>query len=91
MTHPYSSTDMATAWKKSYFIFSERSDYHMINNFSIAVNAFPMPMLILPSVEEIFLPRNFRVLPFEVKMSLLFKTYELYTLKIRQGQDLIQF
>ena len=42
---PYSSTDMATAWENSCFIFSERSAFCMIDNPSAAVEAFFMKML----------------------------------------------
>ena len=36
---------MATIWKNSCFILSERSDFHMINNLAITVHAFPLCML----------------------------------------------
>ena len=55
--HPYSSTDTATAYKKSCFILSERSSFHMINNLSVAIHAFAMCMLTLLSVDEILLSR----------------------------------
>ena len=32
VVHPYSSIDTTTAWKKSCFILSDRSDFHMIDN-----------------------------------------------------------
>ena len=48
---------MATAWKKSCFILSQRSDFHMINSLSIWVCAFLMQMLTSLSVDEILLPR----------------------------------
>ena len=34
----FSSTDSATAWKKSHIISFERSDFHMISNHSITVH-----------------------------------------------------
>ena len=38
-------TGQATAWKKSCFILSDRSDFHMIKNLSIVVYAFAGHML----------------------------------------------
>ena len=40
----YSSIDTDTAWKNSHFILSERSDFHIIQNTSIAIQAFSMHM-----------------------------------------------
>ena len=40
VVYPYSSIDTVTAWKKSCFILSDRLDFHMIDNLSIAVHAF---------------------------------------------------
>ena len=40
VVYPYSSTDTIAAGKKSYFILSERSDFCMIINLSIAVPGF---------------------------------------------------
>ena len=74
VVHLYNSTETTTAWKKSSFIFSERADFHMINNLSIAVHAFTMHILILLSVDEILLPRymnwstDFRDLPLNMVM-----------------------
>ena len=53
VVHPYSSIDMATVWKKSHFILSERSDFHML----IAVHTFAMCLLTPFSVAEILLSR----------------------------------
>ena len=39
MMQQYSSIDMAIALKNSYFILSERSDFHMINNLLIEIHA----------------------------------------------------
>ena len=36
VVHPYSSIDTAAAWKKSFFILSDRSDFHMIDRLAIA-------------------------------------------------------
>ena len=44
VVEPYNSTDSATALKNSCFVLSERLDFHMLNNLSIAVHAFPMHM-----------------------------------------------
>ena len=43
--YPYSSIDTATAWKKSRFTLSDRSDFHMIDDLSIAVNTFARHIL----------------------------------------------
>ena len=53
--NPYSSIDTVTAWKKSCFILSERSDFHMIDN--LLYNVFPKHILTMLFVDEIFLPR----------------------------------
>ena len=37
VVHPYNSTDTATAWKKSLLILSKRTDFHTIENLSIAM------------------------------------------------------
>ena len=34
MVHPYGSNDTAIAWKKSYFILSDRLDFHKIDLFA---------------------------------------------------------
>ena len=54
---PCSSTYTATGWKKYPFILSERSDFHMIDNQSIAVYTLPMRMLTFLSVDVISLSR----------------------------------
>ena len=67
VVHPYSNIDTATAWKKSHFISSDRSNFHIINNQSIEVHTFAGRILTLLSVDEILLHRyvnlstNFRV------------------------------
>ena len=40
VVHPYSCMDTTAAWKKFHFILSDRSDFHMTNNLSIAVCTF---------------------------------------------------
>ena len=49
--------DMITAWKKLHFILSDKSDFHMIDNLSIAVLAFTRHILTSNSVDEMLLPR----------------------------------
>ena len=77
MVHPYNSIDTTAAWKKLCFILSDRSDFHMINNLSIAAHAFSSRILSF-SVDETLLPRyvnlftNFREPPFSVKISPFF-------------------
>ena len=51
--HLYSSTDIATARKKSRLIFSEGVDFHMIDNLSIVSTCISITL----SVYEILLPR----------------------------------
>ena len=55
--HPYSSIDTTTAWKKLRFILSGRSDFHMIDNLSIAVRAFVSRVSMSFFVDETLLPR----------------------------------
>ena len=57
VVHAYSSINTDTAWKKSYFDLSERSDFHMLDNSSIAVHTFAIRMLTSLSVDETLLPR----------------------------------
>ena len=56
VVHPYSSIVTVTAWKKSCFILSDRSHFYLINNLSIAFDAFARYMLTSLSVNEILLP-----------------------------------
>ena len=73
--HPYNSMDTTAAWKKSPFILSDRSDFHMIYNLSIADHAFASLTLMSFSVDETLLSRcvnlctSFREPPFSVKRS----------------------
>ena len=53
----YSSTNTGTPWKKPSFILSEISDFHIIDNLSIAIHAFIMLILASPSVDEILQSR----------------------------------
>ena len=52
---PYNCTDTATTWKKSCFISSERLDFLMVDNLSIADHAFPMRLSTSLSVDVILL------------------------------------
>ena len=71
---PYCSTDMATTWKKS-ILFYQRSNFHVIDNVSVAVHVFPIRVLISLSVDEIVPPgygncsSNFRGWPFNVDIA----------------------
>ena len=73
--HPYSSIDTATDWKKSCFISSDRSNFYMIDNQSIAVRTFSSRILISLSVNETLLPRyvdlstNFRCSPLTMEIA----------------------
>ena len=75
MVHPWGSIDITTAWKKSRFILSNRSDFHMIDGILIAVHFFVRYILTSLSVDETLLPRyvnlstNFRGPPFRVEMA----------------------
>ena len=68
------STDTATAWEKSCFISSERSDLHLIDSASIAVHTFPTHILTSLSIDEMLLTKyvnsstNFRDLLFNVEV-----------------------
>ena len=55
VVHPYSTTDRVTAWKKSYFISSKRSDTRMIVSLLIEVDYFSMRLLTSLSVDKILL------------------------------------
>ena len=46
VVHQFSSMNPATTSKKSRFILSDRSDFHMIDNLSLAVYAFASQRLI---------------------------------------------
>ena len=60
--------------RNPFFVFSERSDFHMITYLSKAVHAFARCMLTLLSVDRILLPWyvylsiNFKGLPFRVEV-----------------------
>ena len=74
VVNPYSRIDTTTGWKKSCFILSDRSDFHMIDSLSI-VHAFARHILTSLSIDGILLPRymnlftNFRALLFRVEMA----------------------
>ena len=74
VVHPYNRIDMTAAWKKFCFILLHKSDFHMIDNQSIAVHAFASHILMSFSEDEMLLPRyvnlstSFRKPPFSVAM-----------------------
>ena len=55
--HPYSSIDTTAARKTLHFILSDRSEFLMTNNLSIALHAFASRVLMSFSVDETLLPR----------------------------------
>ena len=85
MVYLYSSIDTTAGWKKSRFIVSVRSDFHMIDSLSVAVHAFARCISTSLTVDEILLPRymnlstNSRGPPFNVEMvrSLLKQIYSV--------------
>ena len=66
---------ICSAWKKSYFILSDSSDFHMIDNLSIGVHVFARRILISHSVDVTLLPpyvnlsSNFRGLQFRMNLT----------------------
>ena len=54
---PYSSTNITLSLEEILFYFTEESDFHMMDDQSIAVHAFTRSMLTSLSVDEILLPR----------------------------------
>ena len=58
VVHPYSRIDTTAAWKKLHFILLDRSDFHMIDNLSIAAHTFARRILMSLSVDEMILPRK---------------------------------
>ena len=75
MVHLFSSIDTVAAWKKSRFILSDRSDFHIIDCQSIVVHIFAWCILTSLSVDETLLPRfvnlssNLKGPPLRVKMA----------------------
>ena len=72
----YGSTDTATSWKNSHFILTDRWDFHIVDNLSVAIHVLPMRIMISLSINEILLPWyakcfiNFRGLLFNEEMAL---------------------
>ena len=62
VVHPYSNIDTVAGWKKSHSILSDRSDFHMIDNFLIAVHTSTRHMLTSLSVDEMLLQENANLL-----------------------------
>ena len=91
--YPYSISDTSTTWKKSRFVLSERSDFHLIENLSRAVHAFAIRMLTSISVDDMLLPRLVNwstyckslLLKVETIPSCL-KHMNLFLLRSRRGQ-----
>ena len=52
VVHPYSRLDTTAAWKKLCFILSDRSEFHIINNLSIAANVFASCIMMSFSVDR---------------------------------------
>ena len=73
--HLYSRINMTAAWKRLCFILSDKSDFPMIDDQSIAVYAFARRKLMSFSADEMLLLRymnvsiNFREPPFRVEVS----------------------
>ena len=57
LVHPYRRLDTTTAWKKLRFILSDKFDFHMINNLSMAIHTFTSHILMSFSVDETLLLR----------------------------------
>ena len=76
VVHSYSSITTITGWKKSRFILSNRSDFHMTDSWLTEVHTFTNHTLASLSVDETLLMRylnlstNFRSPPLRVEMVL---------------------
>ena len=57
VVNPCSCIDSVTTLEKYHFILSDISDFHMMDNLSIVVQAFTRRMLTLISEDEMLLPR----------------------------------
>ena len=74
VVHPYSRIDTTAAWKKLFYVSSDRSHFHMIDNLSIAVHAFANCILMSFSVDKtlfswyVNLSTDFREPLFSVEM-----------------------
>ena len=81
VVHLCNGIDTAAAWKKSRFILSDRSDFHMIGCLSIAVHTFARHISTSLSDDKTLLPSyvnfstNFRGPPFGVEMVLSWLKY----------------
>ena len=90
LVHLFGSIKIATAWKKYSFILLDRSDFHIINNLSIAFHAFGWCI----SVDEMLLLKyvnwftHFRSLPLPVEMAFYLK-YILFYLNSHESQHLL--
>ena len=76
VVHPYCSIASDMVRKKSYFLLSNTSDFHMIDNLSIVVYTLAIRLLTSISVDEILQPKyenwfaNSRALKYKVEMAL---------------------
>ena len=76
VVHTYSSIDTATDWKKTCFILSDKTDFHISDDLLVTVHTFTRHMLTSLSVDEMLLSRyfnlstNFRSLPLKLDMAL---------------------
>ena len=81
VAHLYNSINTTTALKKSSFLLSDRSDFHMIDSLLIAVQAFARCILTSLSVDETLLLRyvnlspNFAVLLIRMEMAPFYLNY----------------
>ena len=57
VVHPYGRIDTTAAWEKVRFILSDRFEFHIIDNLSIAIDAFTSHILMSFSVDEMLLLR----------------------------------
>ena len=91
VVHPYSKIDTTDAWKKLRFNLSDRIDFHMIDNLSIAVHSFASRILMSLSVDETLLPRyvnlsaNFRESPSRMELSSFWLKRILFCLLLHRG------
>ena len=75
VVHLYSRNEITVAWEILRFLISDWSNFHIIDNLSIAVHAFARRILMSFSVDETLVPSqvnlstNFKELPLRVEMS----------------------
>ena len=74
VVHPYSGIDMTAACKKLCFILSVRSDFHMIDNLSIAVHTFVSSVSMSFSVGKAVLQE----INYQIRICIITKNANLY-------------